>query len=94
LAFSQAASSSGDVALAVLRFPGEAFAHGVDGHEVGEALQHRALAGFPFAFDELDDADLLPWPSARNTMPKAAVLLPLPLPVWTISSPFRWSWWR
>ena len=29
-----------------------------------------------------------PWPSARNTMPKAAVDLPLPLPVWTISRPF------
>ena len=29
----------------------------------------------------------MPWPMARNTMPKAAVDLPLPLPVWTMSSP-------
>ena len=30
----------------------------------------------------------MPLPSARKTRPKAAVDLPLPLPVWTISSPF------
>ncbi len=30
----------------------------------------------------------MPWPMQRITMPKAAVDLPLPLPVWTISRPF------
>jgi hypothetical protein len=30
----------------------------------------------------------MPLPSARKTRPKAAVDLPLPLPVWTISRPF------
>jgi hypothetical protein len=32
--------------------------------------------------------DFMPWPTQRKTMPKAAVDLPLPLPVWTISKPF------
>ncbi|WP_395446079.1 hypothetical protein [Caulobacter sp. UC70_42] len=35
---------------------------------------------------------LWPWPMARQTMPRAAVVLPLPAPVWTISRPF--SIWR
>ena len=30
----------------------------------------------------------MPWPTQRSTMPKAAVDLPLPLPVWTMSRPF------
>src|SRR5437016_465618 len=29
----------------------------------------------------------MPWPMARNTMPKAAVVFPLPGPVWTIRRP-------
>src|ERR1700730_10579251 len=29
----------------------------------------------------------MPWPIARSTMPKAAVDLPLPAPVWTIRRP-------
>ena len=48
----------GDVAVAVLGFPGEAFAHRLDGHELGKFLEHGALAGAPGALDELHDADL------------------------------------
>ena len=32
-------------------------------------------------------ATRLPWPIMRQTMPRAAVVLPLPLPVWTMTSP-------
>ncbi len=46
-----------DVAGAVLGLPGEAHAHGVDGHQLGEALEQAALAGLPAALDELHDAD-------------------------------------
>ena len=31
----------------------------------------------------------MPRPQARNMMPNAAVLLPLPMPVLTMTSPFR-----
>src|SRR5438270_4798911 len=47
---------SGDVAGAVLRLPGKAFAHGVELAEVTEmAGEHAALAGVPGALDELHD---------------------------------------
>src|SRR5690606_1965576 len=46
-----------DVAGAVLGFPGESLAHGVDRHLVREPLQDLALAGLPPALDELHDAD-------------------------------------
>ena len=48
----------GDVAGPVLGFPGETFAHRLDGDEIGELFQHRALARVPRALDELDDARL------------------------------------
>ena len=51
-------AGGGKVALAVLGFPGEAIAHGVDRDLIGEMFEDVALAGVPFAFDELDDADL------------------------------------
>src|SRR3954470_2896133 len=45
-----------DVAGAVLRLPGKAFAHGVELAEVAEmAREHAALAGIPGALDELHD---------------------------------------
>ena len=49
---------SSEVALAVLRVPGEAFAHHADRDEVGEALQHRTLAGRPLPLHELHHAHL------------------------------------
>ena len=89
LAFSQARVGRGDVALPVLRLPGEALAHRVPLDLVGEALEGEPLAGLPGALDELDDADAMPaGPSARSISPKAAVDLPLPGPVWTTSRPF------
>src|SRR5215471_15939300 len=47
----------GDVALEVLRLPGETLAHGVPGHLVGERGKGVALRRMPCAFDELHDAD-------------------------------------
>ncbi|MNL41675.1 hypothetical protein D3C87_1640970 [compost metagenome] len=29
----------------------------------------------------------MPWPIMRQTMPSAAVVLPLPVPVWTMTRP-------
>ena len=40
-------AGGGDVALAVLGFPGEAFAHDVQRHQFGEFRQHASLAGLP-----------------------------------------------
>src|SRR4051812_44804967 len=51
-------AGGGDIALAALSFPGEAFAHGVDRDLIGEALKHYPLPGFPLPLDELDDPDL------------------------------------
>src|SRR5262249_56486105 len=47
----------GDVALEVLRLPGEALAHGVPGHLVRERGEGVALRRAPRSFDELHDAD-------------------------------------
>ena len=58
LAFSQAACAAAMSRCAVLRLPGEALAHRVDGHQVAEFLQRDALAGLPLALDELHDRDL------------------------------------
>ena len=44
----------GDVAVAVLGFPGKAFAHGFDRYKFGKFFQHHALACAPCAFDKLD----------------------------------------
>ena len=77
-----------DVARAVLRLPGEAFAHGVPDDLVGEPRQRVALAGMPGALDELHHADAPAAPERAQRRPKAAVDLPLPVPVWTISRPF------
>ncbi len=49
---------SGNIARLVLRFPGETLAHGVPADLVAKTLERRALAGFPRALDELDDAHL------------------------------------
>ena len=46
----------GNVAIDVLGFPGEAFAHGLDGHKLGKFFQHGAFARAPGTFDELNDA--------------------------------------
>ena len=50
--------SGGDIAFLVLGIPGEAFAHGVPS-DLAQAIKEYPFAGFPFAFDELDDAHLL-----------------------------------
>ena len=47
-----------------------------------------AFAGVPPALDELHDAELEAVPEAAHRQPQAAVLLPLPVPVWTMSRPF------
>ena len=53
-----ALGGGGDVALAVLGFPGEAFAHDVQGHQFREFRQHLRLAGVPRRrFGELHDRD-------------------------------------
>ena len=71
------------------RLPGEALAHDLDGDQLREALEELALAGLAPALDELHHADLEPVAeAAQATMPQAAVLLPLPVPVWTIRRPF------
>jgi len=55
LAFSHPASG-GDIARAILGFPGKAFAHGVELAEVAEMTgQEPSLAGIPCPLDELDD---------------------------------------
>ena len=78
-----------DVARAVLRLPGEAFAQRVPFDLIAEALDGGALAGLPGALAELHDAAAEAAARARAAAgPKAAVDLPLPLPVWTISRPF------
>ena len=51
-------AGGGQVALAVGNIPGEALAHGVDGHQLGKFEQHITLASLPDALDELHHADL------------------------------------
>ena len=54
LAFSQPALRGGDVAGAVLRLPGKAFAHGMELAQLAEmAGEQPPLAGIPRALDEL-----------------------------------------
>ena len=45
----------GDVTLEILRFPGEALAHGVPGDLIGKHGERVALSRMPGSFDELDD---------------------------------------
>src|SRR5262249_5098461 len=49
----------GDVALEILRFPGEAFAHGVPGDLISKAGEGVALCRAPSSFDELHHADAM-----------------------------------
>ena len=71
----------GDVAGEILRLPGEALAHGIPGRLIAELRQRIALSCVPGSLDELHDADTLSRPSMRSARPKAAVDLPLPVPV-------------
>ena len=48
----------GDVPVAVLRVPGESFAHGMPCH-LAEPIEELALPGDPLALDELHDTDRL-----------------------------------
>ena len=83
------ALGGGDVARQVLRFPGEALAHRVPDDPVAEGGESILLAGVPGALDELHDADAACHsPACAAPDPKAAVDLPLPGPVLTISRPF------
>ena len=78
----------GLVAGSVLRLPGEALAHDLDTSRGRGIARAHALARHAAPLDELDHAHWQPEPRQRMASPQAAVLLPLPLPVWTISSPF------
>src|SRR5262245_38692130 len=47
----------GDVALEILRLPGEALAHSMPGDLIGKHRERVALRRVPRSFDELNDAD-------------------------------------
>ena len=56
LARSQPLAGGGDIALAILGFPGEAFAHDVQRHQFRKFRQQLRLAGVPCRrFGELHD---------------------------------------
>src|SRR5258708_4188012 len=59
-----------DVALDVLRLPGEAFAHRVPRNAVAERREGVALAGMPGALDELHDADPVAAPEHAQRQPE------------------------
>ena len=55
--FRPGALRGGDVARAILRLPGEPFAHCVPGDLIAEFSERVAFCGVPGAFDELHHAD-------------------------------------
>ena len=57
--FRPGAFGCGDIAGAILRFPGKAFAHRVPDDLIAELCQRVTLGGMPCAFDELHHADAL-----------------------------------
>ncbi len=88
-AFVPGALGGGDIAGAILRLPGESLAHGVPGDLIAESL--RARRAPPVCQAPLMNCTTptrWPRPSMRKASPKAAVDLPLPVPVWTMSRPF------
>src|SRR3546814_13642505 len=78
----------GDVAAAVLRVPGKAFAHRLEFDQLGKAVERRFLARRHRGLTNCTTPTFLPCPIARTAMPSAADVLPLPGPVWTMTSPF------
>ena len=82
------ARGGGDVAGAVLRLPGEALAHRVPVDLVAEAVEGVRSPVVQAPLMNCTTPTRRPRPSMRSARPKAAVDLPLPGPVWTISRPF------
>ena len=60
-----------DVARAILRLPGEAFAHRVPDDLIAELRQRIALGGVPGALDELHHADPLAAPEHAQRQPES-----------------------
>ena len=83
------ALGGGDVAREVLGLPGEALAHACarrPGRRSAASASRSPVCQAPLM--NCTTPTRRPWPSMRSARPKAAVDLPLPGPVWTMSRPF------
>ena len=77
------AARGGDVARPVLRLPGEAFAHDLERDLLGKRSSRWRSPVSRRPLTNCTTPSLRPCPRQRIASPQAAVLLPLPVPVWT-----------
>src|SRR3984893_467477 len=66
-----------DVALEILRLPGETLAHGVPGHLVAKASQRVAFGAVPSSLDELHHADAFSAPEHAKRKAECSGRFPL-----------------